>query len=308
VVDHATGKLYIPFTHFSNSDTDFIQMLISDDAGATFRFAKFNVPGAPDATLLPVVQPGELIECGATQTTPGHFRVNLRATLHAGPNVGGTLTGLRRFVHATRLTVQPTIAVRDGVIYLAWNSSTSPFFGDPNGTSKIMFMRSRNGGNTWSEPVQVSTTGDPHHVLPSLSISGQGEDDEEEGNQVHVSYYTQHSDGSIDLVMSTSDDGGESFRADHTIEISSVPFALPPTNIPIPSRTQPFAVTNYDRNIQPCYALGEYQSVRSTHGKVYVLWGDTRTTITEPLNALDPLSNQTHPQEDVFFQLLQENH
>jgi hypothetical protein len=37
-----------------------------------------------------------------------------------------------------------------------------------------------------------------------------------------------------------------------------------------------------------------------------VLWGDSRNTITEPVNLLDPLSGQTHPQEDVFFQLLQQ--
>jgi hypothetical protein len=305
VVDRSTGRLYIPFAHFSNADTDFIQMLVSDDAGTTFQFANFNVPGAPDSTLLPIVQPGELIECGATLVAPKTFAINLRLTLHAGADVGGSITGLRRFVHATRLIAQPAIAVRDGVVYLAWNTSTSPFFGDPNGTSKIMFMRSNDGGGHWDEPVQVSTPGDPHHVHPSLSISGDGQD-EEGGGQVHVSYYTQHSDGSLDLVMSTSENGGKSFRADRTIEISSAPFALPPTNIPIPSKANPFAVTNYDRTIQPCYAIGEYQSVKSTQGLVYVLWGDTRTTITEPVNALDPLSGLTHPQEDVFFQLLRE--
>ena len=87
------------------------------------------------------------------------------------------------------------------------------------------------------------------------------------------------------------------------------PFALPPTNIPIPSLSNPFAVTNYDRTIQPCYAIGEYQSVKSTNGSIFVLWGDTRNTLTEPVNKLDPISGQTHPQEDVFFQLLREqNH
>ena len=308
VVDHSTGRLYIPFAHFSNSDTDFIQMLISDDAGATFHFAKFNMAGAPDATLLPIVQPGELTECGATLVAPQTFAVNTRLTLHAGADVGGSITGLRRFVHATRLIAQPAIAVRDGVVYLSWNTSTSPFFGDPNGTSKIMFMRSDDGGRHWDEPVQVSTPGDPHHVHPSLSISGDGED-EESGNLVHISYYTQHADASLDLVMSTSDDGGRSFRADRTVEISSTPFALPPTNIPIPSASNPFAVTNYDRTIQPCYAIGEYQSVKSTSGSIFVLWGDTRNTLTEPVNKLDPISGQTHPQEDVFFQLLKEqNH
>jgi hypothetical protein len=299
VVDRTTGTLYVPFAHFSNSDTDFIQMMISDDGGATFRFATFNVPGAPDATLLPMVQPGELTECGAALVAPNTFAINLRLTLHAGPDVGGSLTGLRRFVNATRLIVQPAIAARNGVVYLTWNTSTSPFYGDPNGTSNIMFIRSRDGGKTWTNPVQVNLTGDPHHVHPSLSIG-------DEGQSVHISYYTQHSDGSLDLDMSTSEDAGHSFLADRTVEVSSTPFALPPTNIPIPNKTNPFAVTNYDRNIQPCYALGEYQSVRTANGRVYVAWGDSRRTITEPVNVLDPLSGITHPQEDVFFQVFNE--
>jgi hypothetical protein len=50
-VDPNTGVLYIPFLHFSRANQDFIQILISDDAGDTFRFATFNIPGAPDPTL-----------------------------------------------------------------------------------------------------------------------------------------------------------------------------------------------------------------------------------------------------------------
>lgn len=299
VVDRTTGRLYVPFAHFSNSDTDFLQMLISDDGGETFRFATFNMPGAPDATLLPIVQPGELTECGATLVAPNTFAVNLRLTLHEGTDVGGSLTGLRRFVNATRLIAQPAIAAQDGQVYLAWNTSTSPFFGDPNGTSNIMFTRSDDGGATWREPIRVNLPGDPHHVHPSLTISP-------DGGAVHISYYTQHSDGSLDLDMSSSHNGGHSFSADRTVEISSTPFALPPTNIPIPIASNPFRTTNYDRNIAQCYALGEYQSVRAANDRVYVLWGDTRRTIKEPVNALDPLSGVTHPQEDVFFQAVQQ--
>lgn len=300
VVDRTTGRLYVPFLHFSNSDTDFIQMLISDDGGATFRFATFNIPEAPDATLLPIVQPGELTECGATRVG-NRFAVNLRLTLHAGTNVGGSLTGLRRFVNATRLVAQPAIAARNGVVYLAWNTSTSPFFGDPNGTSNIMFMRSDDGGSTWSDTVQVNPPGDPHHIHPSLSI---GDDPQ----SVHISYYTQHAggklDGTLDLDMANSHDRGASFLADRTVRVSSMPFALPPTNIPIPTQSNKFGTTNYDRNIAQCYALGEYQSNRSENGNVYVLWGDTRNTITQPVNNLDPISGQRHPQEDVFFQIV----
>ena len=89
----------------------------------------------------------------------------------------------------------------------------------------------------------------------------------------------------------------EAFRVDKTAEISSTPFALPPTNIPIPSATNPFATTNYDRDIAQCYALGEYQSVKAADDRIYVLWGDTRRTVTEAMNKLDPLSGVTHPQE-----------
>jgi hypothetical protein len=295
VVDRSTGRLYVPFAHFSNSDTDFIQMLISDDAGDTFRFANFNIPGAPDPTLLPIVQPGELTECGAVRLPSNRFAVNLRLTLHEGTDVGGSLTGLRRFVNATRLIAQPAIAARDGVVYLSWNTSDSRLFGDPNSHSNIMFMRSRNGGRTWTQPIQVNPPGDPHHVHPSLTLG-------DEGDSVHISFYTQHNDGSLDLDMSTLKGDDDAFRVDRTVEISSTPFALPPTNIPLPTKTNPFATTNYDRNIAQCYALGEYQSVKSADERVYVLWGDTRRTIKEPVNSLDPLSGVTHPREDVFFQ------
>ena len=37
----------------------------SFDAGETFSFLTFNVPGAPSPTLLPVVMPGELIDMGS---------------------------------------------------------------------------------------------------------------------------------------------------------------------------------------------------------------------------------------------------
>ena len=299
VVDKSTGRLYVPFLHFSNADSDFIQMIISDDGGTTFRFATFNFQ--PDKTLLPIVQPGELTECGATLVAPQTLAVNLRLTLHAGPDVGGSATGLRRFVNATRLIAQPAIAARNGSVYLSWNTSTSPFFGDQNGTSKIMFMRSDDGGSTWTNPTQVSSIGDPHHVHPSLTI---GDSEEDDNASVHITYYTQHNNGSLDLVMSSSNDGGRHFFADRTVEISSTPFALPPTNIPIPTKSNPFGTTNYDRGIAQCYALGEYQSVTERDGQEYVLWGDTRKTITEPVNVLDPLSGITHPQEDVFFQVV----
>jgi hypothetical protein len=288
VVDPITGTLYVPFLRFSNSDQDFIQMMISDDAGETFRFATFNVPGAPNPTVMPVTQPGELTACGGT---------NIRLTIHGTANPGPGRFGFPRYINASRMTLQPALAARNGTLYLAWSNSTSSSFGDPAGNSNILFMRSADGGATWSAPptqVNPTTVGDKHHVLPSLAIDNNP-------NSVHITYYTQHSNNTLDLDMANSHDGGITFPVERTVRVTSTSMNLPPTNIPL-TNAPAFTATNYDRQIAVCYALGEYQSVTTANGSVYVGWGDTRNLITEPINALDPISGQTHPQEDVFFQ------
>lgn len=302
-VDRFTGRLYIPFLQFSRLDQDFIRMLISDDGGETFDFATFNVPGAPLPTVLPITQPGTLTECGATiirpKGMPPFISLNARLTIHAGPSIpGGVLTGLLpRFVQASRLTVQPAIAARNGRVYMAWANSTSLSFGDPASHSNILFMRSDDGGQSWTGPVQVnpSLASDVHHVLPALAI-------DEDSNDVHVLYFTQHADETVDVDLANSHDRGGIFRADRTTHVTSAPFVLPPSNVPLPSALQPFATTNYDRQIATCYALGEYLSVASANGTVHTLFGASRNTITQPVNPLDPLSGQVHTHMDVFYQ------
>jgi hypothetical protein len=122
---------------------------------------------------------------------------------------------------------------------------------------------------------------------------------------VHIAYYTQHSDGSVDVDMANSHDGGNSFPENRTIRVTSTPSALPPSNIRISAPAgNNYFTENYDRNWPSCFSLGEYISARSANGKTYVLWGDARNTLTHPVNPLDPLSGQTHPQQDVFFQAL----
>ena len=188
------------------------------------------------------------------------------------------------------------MAARNGKLYLAWSNSTSLIFGDPNGHSNVLFISSPDGGNTWTNPVVVNQllSTDIHNVLPSLAIDN-------DPNDVHITYYAQHSNHTIDLNMANSHDGGNSFPASRTLSVTSTSFNLPPTNIPL-SVAPFFLATNYDRQIAVCYALGEYQSVTSANGKVYAAWGDMRNLITEPVNSLNPISGQTHTQEDVFFQ------
>lgn len=284
-VDRLTGRLYVPFVQFSNSDEDFIRILASDDAGDTFHFLDFNVPGALLPSVLPIVQAGELIDMG----TGG-----VRLGIHAGPPSAGRF-GLRQFVQVSRLITQPSFAARDRNLWLIWPNSTSPFFGDPDGRSNVLLIRSDDGGATWTSPIQVNpdVTTDAHHVLAALTIDN-------DPNDVHVLYYTQHRDESVDVDMANSRDGGASFLENRAVRVTSTNFVLPPTVIRLTAAPTP--TTNYDRTIQPGYSLGEYLSVRSANGSVYALWGDARNSVTEPVNALDPLSGVTHSQQDVFFQ------
>jgi hypothetical protein len=289
-VDPITGRLYIPFAQFSRGNQDFFRILASDDAGETFSFLTFNVLGAPSPTLLPIVAPGELLDMGSGGFRPG---------LHAGPPSAGRF-GLRLFRNVTWLSaVQPAFAARNGALYLAWSSSTSPVFGDRNGKSNVLFIRSDDGGETWTLPVQVnpSVSSDIHHVMPSLAI-------DTDPNDVHVSYYTQHGDELVDVDLANSHHRRDSFPSNRTLRVTSTSFALPPTvNRLFPSSRTNFSTYNYDAVWPSGWALGEYMSAKAANGSVYVLWGDCRNSVTEPFNPFIPfLSNLTHSQQDVFFQ------
>ncbi len=281
-VDQKTGDIYIPFLHFSNADADLVRMLVSHDGGNTFSLATFNVPGAPDTYSLPAVQVGTISDCG----TSGGFRLVVSI---GNPTVGRF--GYPRFAQATRMVLQPSAAARNGSVYIAYHASTSASYGDPNGGGNIYLVRSDDGGKTWTAPVVVNTPGDFRHFHPSLTI-------DDDNVSVHVAYYTQHTDGSIDVDMANSHDRGNTFPASRTTRLTSTSMTLPPSNVTLANGN----TSNYDRNVVPCYALGEYMNIRSVNGSVNASWGDSRNTFTEPVNSLSPLSGVTHSQEDVFFQ------
>ena len=297
VVDTSSGRLYIPFLHFSDTDADNVRVLVSDDGGRHFRFLAFNAPGAVDAFAYPNVTPGVLNDCG----TGG-----IRNSLHQGPSVGpGRNIGIPnfRYIQATRLITQPTTAVSRGRLLIALNSSTSPFFDDVRAGSEIKVLFSNDGGNSWAAPLRVaaSTAADPNHVHPAISLS-------QDGSTAYVGYYAQQANEQLRADMATLSIGSKKVRLAGTTGLSDTPFDLTPSNIPRPTPTNPFETTNYDRAIAHCYDIGEYMSVAAggdeDDGGPLAAWGDNRNTWTGPPGSAAPYS---HAQPDVFFGRIGEN-
>jgi hypothetical protein len=289
VVDPSNGRLYIPFLHFSNFDADFVKVLVSEDGGSKFRFLEFNIPGAPDEFGFPNVTPGELTDCGS----PGG---GLRQVLHQGANLGGGRFGLARYRQATRLITQPSAAAADGHLFIALNTSTSPFFGDASAGSSIRLLSSLDGGATFATTtVAPSTAADPQHVHPAVS-TGRG------GETFQIAYYVQQANGKLRIDAATGEVNGKSVEIDNRGHVSSTAFDLPPSNNPLLIVTNPptpFRTTNYDRTIVSCYAIGEYLAITGAGDKANVAWGDMRNSWTSPAGS--PAAG-THSQPDVFLQ------
>jgi hypothetical protein len=286
VVDQSSGRLYIPFLHFSDGDADNVRVLVSDDGGATFKFLAFNIAGALDAFAYPNVTPGRLNDC-----TGG----GIRNTLVAGLDQGGGRFGLPRFKQTTRLITQPQAVADEGRFAFVVNTSTSTIFGDPSAGSEIKVVFSRDGGKTWTTTrVAASTGADPQHVHPAISMS-------EGDHRLTISYYVQQADERLRTDFATLEVHGKSLEVEDHGHLSSTAFDLTPNNV---VRT-PTSTTNYDRTVVTCYDIGEYQTLARSRrsdesdedGGVIAAWGDNRRTWTSPPTS--PAAG-THSQPDVF--------
>ena len=287
VVDPVNGRLYVPFLHFSDIDADNVRVLVSDDGGNTFHFLAFNQPGAPDAFAFTNVTPGVLNEC-----TGG----GLRNVLHQGPSIGTGRFGSFIYTQATRLVTQPAAAVFGGRVLIVLQSSTSPFLFDPSAGSEIRVLFSRDGGNTWADPLTVaaSTAAEPQHVHPAIAFGAPG-------NKAWVAYYAQQSNEQLRTRVARVQVTGNQLKLRDTADLSNVSFDLTPSNVP--RLLSPFTTTNYDRAVVTCYDIGEYMSVQSApffsdDGQPAAAWGDNRQRWVPPPGSAAPFE---HAQPDVFF-------
>jgi hypothetical protein len=130
-------------------------------------------------------------------------------------------------------------------------------------------------------------------VHPALSLRGIGQ-----SVIASVGYYTQVTNGQLRVDAATTQINPEGPLTPVKASPLSPSFDLTPSNIPIPTATDPNLTTNYDRTIRPCYDIGEYMSATQTSDKnTLFAWGDNRNQWTSP--AASPAAG-THAQPDVF--------
>lgn len=131
-----------------------------------------------------------------------------------------------------------------GNVYVAWADFR-------NGDADILFSRSTDGGQTWSDPIRIN--GDVagngrHQFFPWMSVDPNG--------TIHIVFYdNRRGDGSLlNLFYAQSTDGGTSFGANEQVTDRS-----------------------FDPNIQfKGGFIGDYNGVTATEDTVHPLWTDTR--------------------------------
>ena len=128
-----------------------------------------------------------------------------------------------------RMVIDPDHGTQ-GRIHLVWLHATEPGRGS-FGTSDnpILTMHSDDGGETFSQPLRVSEPSRPRSVAPVVTVGS--------GGRVHVAYYDLLDDardyqglegpvweGTWQLVVATSTDGGRTFRPGVAAEPEVVPW------------------------------------------------------------------------------------
>jgi hypothetical protein len=215
IVDRATGTLYVTAEKIAVNDPNctgaaptFSEWIFkSTDGGQTFG------PGVKISDVTPATPDGLLF------LGPGRYM---------------------------RTIEFPTVAIRGGTIYVAWNDGTP-------GRSHIRLAKSTNGGSTWT--VSFVTGGGGDEVQPALSADSSG---------VHVLYYHRYPNNLLDVLVGNSVNG-TSFT---TRRVTSQSFR---GTLTIP-QFDPIIAFGY---------MGDYIANVSRGSHDYFAWGDNRDHVSD---------------------------
>ncbi len=248
------GTVYVVWGRFAGTPTQ-IQLRRSTDGGATFL---------------------------AVQTI---------ATIAAGPNTlsGAGVSFRTRGFPYVALDMTPMGSPTRGNVYVV-------FQGHGAGADQvdIFFVRSTDGGVTWSAPRAINKApavtigGDPttnDNWQPSISVSPTS-------GQITVSFYDRREDtgtgdgdpanSRLKLYRAISTDGGQVWFNEPTSTVAMRPAA----------GFDPLASGNY---------MGDYNASATTSDRVGLTWGDFRNQCTPPGGAANPCSPSGRGDQDAFF-------
>jgi hypothetical protein len=144
-----------------------------------------------------------------------------------------------------------------GNIYIVWND-------DRNENADILLVRSEDGGNTWSQPLQVNDDAEnstADQFFPFVDVSPLGD--------VHVVFYDKREDPDnylIDVYYAHSTDGVE---FDPNWKITS-------------NASDP----QYSYHQSGSVFIGDYIGVDSNENYAYAVWADTRKEEADAFTAI----------------------
>jgi hypothetical protein len=233
LVDPASGTLYIAAERFSITDTT------PDCSGnATFQTQQVVFRSTDGGqTFGPAVVIADITSSfaiGALQLGPGQFARNAEF---------------------------PTVAIRNGNVYVAWNDGG-------NGPSNVRLAKSTDHGSHWS--LRWATSGVGDDFQPALTADGAG---------LHLAYY-HHEPGASTFNVYAADSSNGSEWSTRVLTTAASPGVQ--------------TVPQFDPTIAWAY-MGDYIASVTDGSHRYYAWGDNRDRVTNdlwPKGRNDP---------DVFF-------